>query len=73
MAGWNRKTFAEEILSKLGTLPDYRLAQVAGCTKKAIARVRRERGIKSFAKITGRNGQFQRGHFPARWLARGGG
>lgn len=70
MAGWNRKALPPEIMVRLGAEPDYQIAADLGVDKGVIARARRARGIAPYATTTGRTGQFQRGHFPARWLKR---
>lgn len=68
MGGWNRKEVPEEILARLGTLPDYVLAAEIGVTKPVVARARKARGIPSYAEQTGNRGTYQKGHYPARWL-----
>lgn len=57
-AGWNKKIFSEEIIDKLGTMPDYKLAIIANTNKCTIARNRKKLGIESYAKQTGINGQY---------------
>jgi hypothetical protein len=66
-AGQNRKSLPDEILSRLGTMPDYKLATLAGVSKKTIARRRKERGIKPYAAITGNSGKFKVGMPHPRW------
>lgn len=59
-----------DIISKLGTMPDYKLAEMAGVSKKLITRRRNALGIKSYAERTGSTGQYKLGNFPARWRKR---
>lgn len=66
-AGWNRITLPEEIVAKLGTMPDYKLGEIAGVSKKVISRVRREMGIPSYAEMNENKGQFKKGMPHPRW------
>ncbi|MBW4598992.1 MAG: hypothetical protein KME29_05090 [Calothrix sp. FI2-JRJ7] len=66
-AGWNRITLSDEIVEQLGTMPDYKLAEIAGVSKKVIARVRREKGIPSYAATNESKGQFKKGMPHPRW------
>ena len=59
-AGWNRKEFSQEIISKLGTMPDYKLAKIADTNKTTMARIRKNLGIKSYAEETGNDGRFKK-------------
>jgi hypothetical protein len=67
MGGWNRIELPAHIIDRLGTLPDYILAQEIGTTKKVIAKARKARGIPSFAERTGHPTRYAQGHRPARW------
>lgn len=58
IGGWNKKSFPSHIIEKFGTMPDYKLAEIAGTNKTTIARKRRNLGIKSYAESTGNNGQY---------------
>jgi len=60
MAGWNKKIFSQEIIDKMGTMPDYKLAKIADTNKTTIARNRKTLGIKSYAEQTGNNGHFKK-------------
>lgn len=66
-AGWNKITLNDDIISKLGTMPDYKLAKLAGCSKPVIRQNRIDRGIPSFAAKTGNNGRFKKGDPHPRW------
>lgn len=68
MAGHNRVDVPQEIISQLGTMPDYVLAQLAGLSKKTIMKRRHELGISSYAESTGNTGQYKKGNIPQRWL-----
>jgi hypothetical protein len=57
--GANRKNLPDWVISKLGTMPDYKLAELANCSKKCIGSNRRRRGILAYAEATGNNGQFK--------------
>jgi hypothetical protein len=59
------------IVSQLGQLPDYRLAEVAGLNKSVIRRCRIRLGIPSYADKTGNTGRYKSGNYPARWLKGG--
>ena len=48
-------------------MPDYKLGEIAGVSKHAIARRRKELGIKSYAETTGNNGQFNGKGIHPRW------
>lgn len=71
MAGWNRKALPAEIESQLGKMPDYQLAAAAGVDKSVIARLRRKRGIPSFAASTGNDGRIRSGEPHRRWSHKG--
>lgn len=66
-AGWNRISLGDEIMVQLGTMPDYKLAEIAGVSKKVIARVRKEMGIASYAAMNEDKGQFKKGMPHPRW------
>lgn len=57
MGGHNKIELPDDIVKQLGTKPDYVLAEEAGCTKGVVSRVRKEKGIKSYAEQTGNNGR----------------
>lgn len=61
MAGHNKIELSRECISKLGSMPDYKLALRHGVSKRTINRNRRMRGIPSYASVTGKNGKFQLG------------
>lgn len=65
--GWNKITLPKNVIAKLGTMPDYKLAEQFGYQRDVIARNRRKRGIPSYAATTGYDGKYQKGNFPARW------
>ena len=67
MGGWNKVELPQEILGLLGKEPDYLLAERLGVSKSVVARARRKQGIKSYAEITGNNGKYKKGNYPARW------
>lgn len=54
MGGHNKIDLPFNIIDLLGTMPDYKLAEIAGCHKKVIGRVRNERGIDCYAKTAGK-------------------
>lgn len=43
----------------LGTMPDYKLAERVGCSKKTIMRARHFLGVASYADTTGNSGRFK--------------
>lgn len=65
---WNAIKLPDDIISMLGTMPDYKLAEIAGVAKKTILRRRVALGIKSYAETSGNTGTYKKGNFPARWL-----
>ena len=67
MAGWNRITLSEEIISILGTMPDHAVAKIAGVNKKKITDERNRRGIRSYASATGNDGRIKVGEPHRRW------
>jgi hypothetical protein len=70
MGGWNKKVLAPDIIEMLGKMPDYRLAELAGVSKAAIAHARKERGILSYGEATGNDGKVKLGDVPKRWRDR---
>ena len=70
MGGWNKIKLPQDIIDKLGTMPDYKLAEIAGVGKKCIARNRKALEIKSYAEQTGNDGKAKQGDYPKRWLKR---
>ena len=70
MGGWNKIKLPQDIIDKLGTMPDYKLGELAGVAKTVIARNRKELGIESYAKQTGNDGKAKQGDYPKRWLKR---
>lgn len=56
------------IIDLLGSMPDYKLGEQAGLSKRTINRARRERGIAAYAHSTGNDGKFRPGSFPPRWI-----
>lgn len=66
-AGWNRKDIAAEIIAMMGAMPDYRLAALAGVSKKRIMVERHRLGIASFAETSGSNGRIRVGEPHRRW------
>ena len=46
-----RSTLPDEIIAKLGTMPDRELAEIAGCAFNTIWRARKERGIESHKRV----------------------
>jgi hypothetical protein len=58
MGGHNRITLPDAVIAVLGTMPDQKLAEIAGVSKKRIIRERTLRGILSFAELTGNSGKF---------------
>lgn len=68
MGGHNRIALSEWVIDLLGSMPDKKLADKAGVSKKTIIRARHARGIESYASRTGETGQFKPGCFPIRWL-----
>lgn len=67
MGGWNRLALNADIISQLGEMPDYKLAEIAGVNKSKIADERRARGIQSYAQRTGNNGKIKVGEAHRRW------
>lgn len=67
MAGHNRIELPEDVIALLGQMPDHELATQAGVSKKRIMVERQARSIPSFAKRTGKTGQFRKGNYPGRW------
>lgn len=67
MGGHNFIELSKDIINKLGTMPDYKLAEIANVSKKRIIRERHKLGIKSYAEITGNSGKFHKGMAHPRW------
>lgn len=67
MGGWNKRSLADDIVAQLGTMPDYRLAELAGVSKPVIRRERTARGIPSYAEASGNNGRIRVGEPHRRW------
>ena len=61
MGGYNKTIFPLELYNLLGTMPDYILAEKFNSNKRTIARIRKEKGIKSYAEQTGNNGRHKVG------------
>lgn len=70
MGGHNKVELTSDILDLLGTIPDYKLAKKAGVSKKVILSRRQELGIPSYAESTGKDGKYEKGHYPQRWIKR---
>lgn len=68
--GWNRKTLPDRIIAVLGTVPDWKLAEQAGVSKKRIMDERHRRGIPSYAAATGNDGKIKLGEPHRRWNKR---
>ncbi len=62
------KSIPSSLLSKIGKIPDYILAEQCGVEKSTIARRRQKLGIAPFAETSGHDGRFKSGNYPARWL-----
>ncbi len=54
MGGHNKIDFPPHIIELLGTMPDYKVAEIAGCTKAPIMRLRNTLGIDCYAKAAGK-------------------
>jgi hypothetical protein len=67
MGGWNRTNLTADIVAKLGSMPDYKLAEIAGTAKSKIAKERRRLGIPSYAAATGNDGRMRVGEPHRRW------
>lgn len=67
MGGWNRRPLPDDVVSLLGTMPDYRLAEIAGVNKTLIRRARTSLGIPSHAETSGSNGRIRVGEPHRRW------
>lgn len=67
MGGHNKIILSDEHRRMLGIMPDYKLAELAGCSKKAISRNRRELGIQPYAQRTGNSGMFDGQGSHPRW------
>lgn len=65
--GWNKLALSDDIVARLGSVPDYVLAAEIGVDKSVIARRRKALGIASFAEQTGNTSRYKAGHRPARW------
>lgn len=65
--GWNRIAFSDSIVAQLGSMPDYQLAAISRTSKAAVARLRRARGIQSYAEQTGNTGRIKQGEPHRRW------
>lgn len=66
--GWNKRILPDELVSQLGTKPDYLLGQEFGFNKSQVARARKRLGIPSYAATTGNDGKITKGNFPRRWV-----
>lgn len=67
MGGHNRIDLPKKITDKLGKMPDYELAFIAGVGKKKIMIERHKRKIPSYAKTTGNDGKIKKGEPHRRW------
>lgn len=67
MGGHNKIKLTEFIIGQFGMMPDYKLAQIAGCNKSVISRRRRKMGVKSYASQTGNDGRIKQGEPHRRW------
>jgi len=65
--GWNKKVLPQSVISRLGSIPDYLLANEAGVDKSVIAKTRVAAGIQSYAETTGNNGRIKKGEAHRRW------
>lgn len=54
MGGHNRLDLPREVIELLGTMPDYKLAELAGCDKSVMSRLRKKMGIGCYAKAAGK-------------------
>lgn len=54
-------------LARLGTEPDYKIANDVGVSKFVIAKHRKKLGIESYAAATGNDGRIKRGEAHRRW------
>lgn len=67
MGGWNKIDLPENVIDRLGKLPDYVLGNEIGVTKSVIARGRKERNIPDYAQQTNNATRFQSGEPHPRW------
>lgn len=58
---------SDEIIKRLGTEPDYTLAEEVGCSKFVIRKARRRMGLPSYAMTSGNNGRIKKGEPHRRW------
>lgn len=63
----NKINIPDNIVSLLGTMPDYQLEKIAGVSKKRLMRERHKLGIKSYAEINNETGRFFKGMPHPRW------
>lgn len=63
----NTVTLSEDIIARLGSVPDYILAKEIGISKFVISKHRRRLGILPCATSTGQNGTFKSGEPHRRW------
>lgn len=68
MGGHNKIDLPQEIIDKLGTMSDQKLAKEAGVGKKRIMQARHKRGIPSWSEIHDNPTQYKKGNYPERWL-----
>jgi len=67
LGGWNRIELPADCIAMLGTMPDYKVAEVFSVSKPRISRERRARGIKSYAEQTGNDGRIRKNEPHRRW------
>jgi len=65
--GWNKIEPDAQIVQLLGTMSDQKLADLAGVSKRTVARWRKDAGVPSYAEQTGDKGQFKKGQPHPRW------
>lgn len=67
VGGLNKINFSQEIINKLGQVPDYELAEIYNVNKTTIARLRRSLSIPSYAKTFNITGKFDGKGVHPRW------
>ena len=65
--GHNRKEFEPKFFEMLGSMPDYKLAEIYKTNKHTVQRHRKRLGIISYAEKTGNNGKIKLGEPHRRW------
>lgn len=67
MGGWNKKVLPRWVIDALGTMPDQKLANRAGVSKKRIMVERQALGVEAWGNKEGNSTRFRKGSPHPRW------